>query len=299
MIKRSRIIKKLFLVITLLLVVIISISCKTKDCTYYKNEKYGSFKRQKYDLYLPNDMKGTKDGGLVLYIHGGAWVAGDKDGYRSEMEKNAKEGGYAYAAMNYHYISDDSDCFVIMNDVFMALDAIKKKAKENDIELTKVLLTGGSAGAHIALLYAYAYSQIEPFYSPIVPTCVVSYSGPAHIINKDYYQMEALSGQAYDLFSKLSGFRYTEETYEDAIPYLLKVSPTYYASHAVPTVICHGEKDTVVPVTDAYTLDNFLTSHYIPHDLIIFPNSNHGLESDPDKWEEANNLFKEYMEKYL
>ena len=299
MVKMNKMFKKAFLVISLLLIVILVSACKTKDYVYYKNAKYGSFKRQKYDLYLPNDMKGEKDGGLVLYIHGGAWVAGDKDGYRNEMEKNAKDGGYAYAAINYHYISDDSDCFVIMNDVFMALDAIKKKAKENDIELTKVLLTGGSAGAHISLLYAYAYFYIDPFYSPITPTCVVSYSGPAHIINEDYYEMEALSGQAYDLFSKLSGFRYTKDTYEEAIPYLLKVSPTNYIGSAVPTIICHGAKDSVVPVSDAYVLDYLLTENNIPHDLIIFPNSNHGLESDPDKMEEANLLFKEYMKLYL
>ena len=291
--------KKFFLVLVVAIISFGLFSCKTKDYVYYKDAKYGTHKRQKYDLYLPNDMKGTTDGGLVLYIHGGAWVAGDKDGYRSEMEKNAKEGGYAYAAMNYHYIDDETDGFVIMHDVFLALDAIKKKAQENDITLTKVLLTGGSAGAHISLLYAYSYFEVEPFYSPITPTCVVSYSGPTDISNRDYYSMDALSGQAYDLFSKLSGFRYTEETYEDAIPYLLKVSPTYYVSHAVPTIICHGEKDSVVPVSDAHILDNYLTVSNIPHDLILFPNSNHGLESDPDKWEEANNLFKEYMNKYL
>lgn len=293
--------KKVLLVLLSLIICLMATGCihKKDNYIYYKDAKYGSFKRQKLDLYLPNDMKGKKDGGLVLYIHGGAWVAGDKDGYRNEMEKNVKEGGYAYAAMNYHYISDDTDCFVILNDVFMALEEIKKLAKENDIELTKVLLTGGSAGAHIALLYAYSYFYVDPFYSPIVPTCVVSYSGPAHIVNEDYYEMEDLSGKAYDLFSKLSGFRYTEDTYYDAFPYLLKVSPTYYASTAVPTIICHGAKDSVVPVSDAYILDNTLTAYGIKHDLIIFPNSNHGLDCDPDKMEEANSLFKEYMKLYL
>ena len=113
--------------------------------------------------------------------------------------------------------------------------------------------------------------------------------------------MPALGGKAYELFSNLSGFPYNEETYYDAFEYLLKVSPTYYAmqGHAVPTVICHGEKDTVVPVGDAYYLDQILTELRTAHDLVIFPNSNHGLESDPDQWEYASKLFKEYMEKYL
>lgn len=297
---KNKQITKIFIFVLLIVLITIATGCKTSDYIYYKNEKYGSFKRQKFDLYLPNDMKGSTNGGLVLYIHGGAWVAGDKDGYEDEMKRNAKEGGYAYAAMNYHYIDDKTDAFVILNDVFLALDDIKKLAKENDIELTKVLLTGESAGAHIALLYAYSYFYVEPFYSPIVPTCVVSYSGPTDITNQDYYTMEALAGQAYELFSKLSGFKYNEETYEDAFEYLLKVSPVYYAlKNAVPTVICHGAKDTVVPVSDAYRLDSVLTTNNIPHDLIIFPNSNHGLESDPDKWDEATNLFKQYMEKYL
>ena len=293
--------KKIFAILVILFLLMTLTSCKTSDYIYYHNERYGSFKRQKYDLYLPNDMIGTTDGGLVLYIHGGAWVAGDKDGYRDEIKKNAKDGGYAYAAMNYHYIDSENDAFVIMHDIFLALDAIKKKASDNNICLTKVLLTGGSAGGHLAMMYAYSFFYIDPFYSPIVPTCVVSYSGPANITSEDYYTMPALGGKAYELFSYLSGFPYNEETYLDAFPYLLKVSPTYYAmqGHAVPTVICHGEKDTVVPVGDAYYLDQILTELKTPHDLVIFPNSNHGLESDPDQWEYASKLFKEYMEKYL
>ena len=221
-----------------------------------------------------------------------------KQGLLGSYRFSGKDGAYAYATMNYRYIDDDTDAFDIMYDVFLALEEIKKTAEENDVELTKVLLTGASAGGHIALLYAYSYFYISPFYSPIIPTCVVSFSGPAVIYNQDYYKMAALGGEAYNLFSKLSGYKYTEETYEDAFQYLAQVSPVYY-THPVPTLICHGEKDSVVPVTDAYQLDSFLTTFDVEHDLLIFPNSNHGLESDPDVMEQAQRLFKEYMVKYL
>ena len=293
--------KKSFIIFSLLLVILVLSGCKTHDYIYYKNVKYGDHERNKLDLYLPNDIIDNDEHGLVLYIHGGAWVAGDKDGYEDEMKKNAKKGGYAYAAMNYRYIDDNTTAFDIMHDIFNALEKIKEVAKENGVNLTKVLLTGGSAGAHLSLLYAYSYWQVEPFYSPIIPTCVVSYSGPTNITSTDYYTMPALSGQAYNLFSMLSGYKYNEETYEDAFPYLLKVSPTYYAisGYGVPTVICHGEQDSVVPVSDAIYLDHILTQLNVNHELVLFPHSDHGLESDPDKWEYANKLFKEYMEKYL
>ena len=295
---------KKYIIIIVLLFLFLGVSgCKHKEdnYVYYNDLSYGTHKRQKLDLYIPNDMKGNEDGGLVLYIHGGAWVAGDKDGYRDEMKKNAQDGGYSYAAINYRYIDDDTNAFDILNDIFYALEKIKEVALENGVKLTKVLLTGGSAGGHLALLYAYSFFQVDPFYSPILPTCVVSYSGPTNITSTDYYTMPALSGQAYDLFSKLSGYKYNEETYNDAFPYLLKVSPTFYAmiGYGVPTVICHGEQDTVVPVSDAIYLDHVLNELNVSHDLVLFPHSDHGLESDPDKWEYANKLFKEYMKKYL
>ena len=44
----------------------------------YKDIAYGSLKNNTYDLYLPHDAA-TKDSlALMLYVHGGSWIAGNK-----------------------------------------------------------------------------------------------------------------------------------------------------------------------------------------------------------------------------
>ncbi len=274
--------------------------CKRKgdNYNYYLDLKYGDGEREKLDLYLPFDLEEKEECGLVLYIHGGAWISGDKEVYHSEIEKRVKNGSYAYATMNYHYIDDDHDVFFIMNEIFMALDKIKKTATDDGINITKVILTGASAGAHLSLLYAYGYFGFSPFYSPITPTAVISFSGPANIANRDYFEAIDLGDCTY-LFSMLTGHKYNKDTYEEAFEDLMKVSPYVYASSAVPTLICHGMKDSVVPYSDALYLRQALETFNIAYDLISFENSNHGLESDPDKWDEAMRLFDEYLNRYL
>ena len=50
----------------------------------YKNLEYPSFdKRNKYDIYLPKDVK--EELPTIVWVHGGAFVAGSKDGMRRKL----------------------------------------------------------------------------------------------------------------------------------------------------------------------------------------------------------------------
>ena len=290
--------KKLIIIILFIFVSFISFGCK-KNYYEFIDLSYGEHERQKLDLYIPHDLKDQEEVGLILYIHGGAWVWGDKSGYTDEIKKRLKNNNVAIATMNYRYASIDISANDIMNDIYHALDKIKAKANEKNIDITKVLLTGHSAGGHLSLLYAYGYQYFEPFTTPIMPVCVVSLSGPTDITNREYYNMSDFGMNLYELFSWLSGHSYNEETYEDAMLDLLNVSPIKYSHSAVPTLLCHGTKDSVVPYSDAVRLDYLLTEDNIDHHFLTFPNSNHGLESDPDMTKEMNKLFNEYIDKYL
>ena len=73
------------------------------DCQTYFNMAYGTHERQVVDLCIPNGATG--DTGLVLFIHGGAWIQGDKESYEGGMSYGASELGIATASLNYRYIS--------------------------------------------------------------------------------------------------------------------------------------------------------------------------------------------------
>ena len=141
---------------------------KQDNACVYTDISYGLHERQKLDLYLPTDC--GDDMGLVLYIHGGAWIEGDKEGYYTTLKQTAEKYGVACAAVNYRYISEDVNLLDIMDDIDAAMKCIKIKGKLNGINIKRSILTGGSAGGHLSLLYAY--SRVEG--SAIPPVAVMS-----------------------------------------------------------------------------------------------------------------------------
>ena len=269
--------------------------------TFY-DVAYGNEARQTLDLALPVDAAGER--GLVLFIHGGAWIAGNKDQYRGALQ-TAAALGYAAAAINYRYLSDSVHMDLLMADVGTALTKIAAMAGERGVTLKKVLLTGASAGAHMSLLYAYKYADL----SPIKPAAVVSNCGPTDLCNPDFIGRNQLGDEAamLTLMNRLTGIAITQAEYRDHTGQyaawearLRAYSPLYHVSGAtVPTVLGHGQQDTVVPFENAAALDAALTAAGVPHDFVVFPNSGHGLDADPDASSRMTALLQSYAETYL
>lgn len=261
----------------------------------YEDAAYGTHSRHMLDLYIP---KYKSEAGLVLFIHGGVWIGGDKDGYGSMLADIADEYGCACAAVNYRYISDDVDLLDIMDDIGLAVSFIKQKGAENGVNINRMLLTGGSAGGHLSLLYAYSRKSV----SAITPVAVVSDCGPTDLTDDNYYHNNAIGDEEYvaKILSWACGQKFTYETREEAKKALEIVSPLYYTdSETVPTVINHGMKDNIVPFTNAEALDAKLTELGVAHVFNVYPNSDHGLSSDPENMERAKELFYEYIETYI
>lgn len=50
--------------------------------TVLNDISYGSHKRQKADIYIPQKIK--SDSGIILFIHGGGWSQGDKSAHHTD-----------------------------------------------------------------------------------------------------------------------------------------------------------------------------------------------------------------------
>lgn len=84
-----------------------------------------------------------------LFIHGGAWISGDKrDWYSVYLVVNAH--GYSYASMNYRFITD-TNYIGIQEDITNAINTLY------NLGIKEIVLVGCSAGSNIALLYATKY----------------------------------------------------------------------------------------------------------------------------------------------
>lgn len=277
------------------------INVENKDYTF-KNLAYSSHERQVMDLYLPEESDGEV--GLVLFIHGGAWIAGDKEGYKEGLRTASDKLGYAAAAINYRYLSENVSLHDIADDIDSALGKIKQVGKERGININKVLLTGSSAGAHLAMFYAYSRKDT----APITPAAVVSYCGPTDLSDDNFYYNADLGvnselGSFADIANLLSfacGEKFTYENRASAKQALLKVSPVYYVNkNTVPTVINHGKKDTIVPFSNAQALADKFDEYGVKYDFNIYPNSGHGLSEDKENIDIADDLLFEYVGTYL
>ena len=253
---------------------------------------YGEDSLQTYDLYLPTDKGETL--GLILYIHGGAWTSGDKASYRSAARSTAESHGYAAATINYRFLSAKVSMRAILSDVHAAVSAIYDTAQAEGYTLNKMLTTGISAGAHLALMYAYN----TPEDAKIQPVAVCSQCGPTDLGDPNFYA-EGMALQNNTYIQMLVGAVGQETASELIARYTAQYSPVTYADTAVPTLIAHGQKDTVVPYSNAETLDAALTENGVTHMLIPYPNSGHALENDPDCAMRYSKMFFAFAAVYL
>ena len=256
-------------------------------------------KRQTYDLVIPGDASGGT--GLVLCIHGGGWVEGDKSAYTGSLARLSEEKGCAAACMNYRYVSETVGFDDVLDDVSSALAAIKEAGAACGADFDRVLLTGISAGGHISLLYAYTRKNA----APITPVCVVELCGPTDLTDGFYYSDEnsvnRAVGPAYFRNIISNGVRFAVDPDDPgaAAPPLRRYSPlSYVTADTAPTVFGHGERDTIVPYRNAVGLDAALTANGVEHTFVSFPDSGHGCE-DRASMKKMMDLFFGCIDRYL
>lgn len=126
---------------------------------------YGDHVRQKFDFWQAKSDKPTP---LVVYIHGGGWVNGDKNGLAIGGIKPYLDAGISVAALNYRYIQNAMEQKVEppvkapLHDAARAIQLIRSKAKEWNLDKTRVGATGGSAGACTSLWLAFHDDLADP-----------------------------------------------------------------------------------------------------------------------------------------
>lgn len=120
--------------------------------------KYGPHERNVLDLWKAESQEPTP---LVVYIHGGGFRAGDKRSVRAGMLKLCLEEGISVAAIHYRF-SQHAPFPAQMLDSARAIQFLRSKAKEWNLDPTKVAATGGSAGAGISLWLGFHDDLADP-----------------------------------------------------------------------------------------------------------------------------------------
>ncbi len=262
-----------------------------------KDISYGEHERNSFDLYIPENAENKS--GVILFIHGGGWSNGDKSDYKNEAEFYVSSG-YICATMNYRFVTEKINVFHELDDITSALSTIKEKCEEYGFNIKSTILSGASAGAHLSLLYAYT-RKCE---APIIPVAVGAYCPPVNCWAENF--LMGIKGEfeewKYGVLSKCCGAKITKATLlnEEVQNALRKMSPQSYVSEdCVPTAVFQGVLDELVPFENSEIFIDSLTKAGVKNDFLVYENSGHALDKDPDKTEKAKNIILDYAKEYF
>ncbi len=153
---------------------------------------------QKLDLYRPKERT-TEKLPVIVSIHGGGWVYGDKERYQYYCMSLVKHG---FAVVNFTYRLAPEFLFpAALEDTNLVAEWIMKHAEEYQLDTDHIFGVGDSAGAHMLGLYASICTNPEyaKQYDFQVPE---GFAWKAVALNCGAYQI-TISGDAQDFTGQL------------------------------------------------------------------------------------------------
>jgi acetyl esterase/lipase len=247
------------------------------------------------DLYFPPNS--GKPSPVVLYVHGGAWKAGDKTG---GVEISAvpiiASRGYLVAAINYR-LAPQFKWPAQIQDVKCAVRFLRAHAATYNLDPDHIAALGASAGGHLVAMVGLAgpeagFDTGEYLDRSSRLSAVVDLFGPANLRAKDFSSKQA------DVAREVFGAR------TDQDPVLVQASPvTYITKTAPPFLILQGEKDSLVPPSQSQELYDRLKAAGVPATLVMVKNAEHGFAAvggpiSPN-FSELTRLILEFLDSHL
>jgi acetyl esterase/lipase len=231
---------------------------------------YGTDPRQKMDIYLPNNrsQSATK---VIILIHGGAWSGGDKSDLNFLVPLiQEKWPEAAIANVNYRWANGTSVTHTqISADIAMAVQHLAANKTNYNIS-TNMGMIGGSAGAHLGLLYAYR-DNTENFVK-----AVGNVFGPSYFADWDYYNSfnPLLGGSVKEVYRNYVGTYWETALYQSLSPYHIVSEANY-----VPTITFHGTADLVVPIHQSQFFVNRLNALGLINEYYEYTGQGHGFDN--------------------
>jgi acetyl esterase/lipase len=248
------------------------------------NVAYGDHPSQRMDVYLPAGRSATATKAIVL-LHGGSWNSGSKSEFNQYIDTFRKRlPDYAIFNLDYRLVTTNTLFPAPENDVNAAVQFIADHAKEYGFNKEKISLLGFSAGAHLALLQGYKYTE------PVRVKAVVDFFGPTELsemYNKPWHPMVTT------LLQSVTGstLAANPEIYEQS-------SPAHFVNAQSPaTLILHGSEDFIVSISQSELLKQKLANAGVRHEMVVYPDKGHGWSGVTltDSFDRVEKFLKDNM----
>jgi len=248
----------------------------TKKKPSFANVRYSAHERQVFDIWLADTDEPAP---LAVYIHGGGFKSGSKEKLKSDNLDQLLKAGISVAAINYRLLTTHP-LPTAHHDARRALQVMRSKADEWNINKNRVAAFGGSAGAQICMWLAYSDEMAKPDSSDPIErestrlTCVASAGGQTGN-SPEYWQKmigQFLKGRSIEALAnplngetdpqKVGMMQWGAGTLEEA----KEISSRHAALNIVsaddpPIFMSYGMKPSDKPPTSAARLRGWLIHH--------------------------------------
>lgn len=247
----------------------------------HPNQTYASMSGRdlKLDVYTPSTPPQQRAAvPVVLHLHGGGWVAGNRESTALTSLPYMQMG---FAVVNAEYrLAKSALAPAAVEDALCALQWIGRNAKRYNFDLARVVVTGDSAGGHLALT-----TGMIPSDSALTNQCAANepaWSGPyvnvapkvAAVVNwygitdvADMLQGPNVRSYAVAWFGSMP----------NRMELARSVSPLSYVRAGGPAVLTiHGDADPLVPYAHATRLKQALDKVSVRNELVTVNGGGHG-----------------------
>jgi acetyl esterase/lipase len=240
-----------------------------RDMTYVAN----GHERHKLDLFVPEKADGPLP--LIIWVHGGGWQSGSKEGC-PPLRNGYTQRGYAVASINYR-LSGHATFPAQIEDCKAAIRWLRANAKQYNLDPQRFGVWGSSAGGHLVALLGTsgdvkAFDVGANLDQPSRVQAVCDYFGPTDFtvfVTTPGYESHASANSPE---SKLIGGVVMENKNKAA-----SANPnTYVSRDDPPFLIVHGDKDPLVPINQSQLLFDALKKAGVSAHFHTIKGAGHG-----------------------
>jgi acetyl esterase/lipase len=252
---------------------------------------------QTLDVLIPN--RSECDGLLpvIVSIHGGAFVKGDKTDQMKILLPLVKTGRFAGVSINYRF-SSEAVWPAQIYDCKAAIRWVRANARQFGIDPDRIGVIGEGAGANLAAMLGVT-GGIRALDGDVghhldmscAVQCIVSQFGPTDLLTMP----SDASGGDHSSETSPAG-RLLGGSLQSQIDRAILASPiTYVSKNAAPFLLVHDTNDPVIPYIQSERMYNALRDAGAEACLLAGQGIGHGTCSDPDTVQRIPQFFQKHL----
>jgi len=229
---------------------------------------YGPHERNVLDLYLAKSDEPTP---LLVFIHGGGFVGGDKRNVQPPLIRDMHRHGVSVASLNYRFVTTDPmpACF---HDAARAVQFLRLNAPKYNLDPKRFAASGGSAGAGISLWLAFHDDLVDPVAEdPLLRqstrlSCAAVSGAQVSYDPRFWRQIGLARGLDHPSFGRMYGRREGEPPESPRLVALYEecASITHATADDPPVYMTYGVADEIGPDTPMNAI-----IHHPRHGLVL------------------------------